>query len=228
MSPDWAPVAERIRAEATDDWDDQVAVDRLTGKGGVFVRGRGRLVGPGTVDVDGRLITARRGVVFATGTVPSLPPVPGLEDVPFWTNREAIEVTELPASLVVLGGGGIGVELAQVFARFGVDVTVLEAAPRLLPGDEPEAGELVQAALVADGVRVRTGARVDKVRPDGAQVVVTVDGQELLADRLLVATGRRVDLDGLGLAALGVDPTSRHVPVDERLRVAEGVWAVAT
>jgi pyruvate/2-oxoglutarate dehydrogenase complex dihydrolipoamide dehydrogenase (E3) component len=226
VAPDWAPVAQRIRAEATDDWNDQVAVDRFIGKGGVFVRGRGRLVGPATVAVDGREITARRGVVLATGTVPSLPPVPGLEDVPFWTNREAVEATELPTSLVVLGGGAIGVELAQVFVRFGVDVTVLEAAARLLPGDEPEASELVQAALVTDGVRVRTGAWVDKVRADGTQVVVSVDNQELLADQLLVATGRRAELDGLGLAAGGVDPASRYVTVDERLRVADGVWAV--
>jgi pyruvate/2-oxoglutarate dehydrogenase complex dihydrolipoamide dehydrogenase (E3) component len=226
VTPDWEPVAQRIRAEATDDWNDQVAVDRFTGKGGLFVRGRGRLLDPATVAVDGREFTARRGVVLATGTTPTAPPVPGLEDVRYWTNREAIETAVLPASLIVLGGGAVGVELAQVFARFGVNVTLLEAAPRLLPGDEPEASELVQDALVADGVRVRTAARVEKVRPDAGRVVLSVEGEELTADRLLVATGRRANLDALGLEALGVDPASRHVPVDERLRVTAGVWAV--
>ncbi len=175
--------------------------------------------------VDGREFTARRAVVLATGTTPSVPPIPGLEDVAYWTNREAIEAAELPESLIVLGGGAIGVELAQVFARFGVQVTVLEAAPRLLPGEEPEASELVQTALAADGVQVRLGVQVDKVRPDGTQIAVTVDGHELLADRLLVAIGRRADLDALGLPAAGVS-ASRYVPVDERLRVTDRIWAV--
>jgi pyruvate/2-oxoglutarate dehydrogenase complex dihydrolipoamide dehydrogenase (E3) component len=226
VAPDWAPVARRIRAEATDDWNDQVAIDRFTSKGGTFVRGRGRLVAPATVAVADRVFTARRGVVLATGTTPALPPVAGLADVPYWTNREAVEVEQLPGSLVVLGGGAIGVELAQVFARFGVEVTVVEAAPRLLASEEPEVGELVREALTGDGVRVLAGALAEKVRTDGDRIVVTLGAEELTADRLLVATGRRADLTGLGLDAAGLDPSARSVEVDDHLRATEGIWAV--
>jgi pyruvate/2-oxoglutarate dehydrogenase complex dihydrolipoamide dehydrogenase (E3) component len=105
VHPDWSPVARRIREEATDDWDDRVAVERFEGKGGRFVRGRGRLTGPGVVKVDGRSFEARKAIVLATGTSPAIPPVPGLSDLPYWTNRDAVEAKELPTYLVVLGGG---------------------------------------------------------------------------------------------------------------------------
>ena len=127
---DWAPVAARIRNEATDDWNDQVAVDRFEGKGGRFVRGHARLTGPKTVAVGDREFEARRAIVLNTGTDPLIPPIPGLAGTPLWTNRDAIQATEAPASLIVLGGGAIGAELAQVFARFGSHVTVVEASGR--------------------------------------------------------------------------------------------------
>jgi pyruvate/2-oxoglutarate dehydrogenase complex dihydrolipoamide dehydrogenase (E3) component len=111
-------VADRIRDEATDDSNDQVAVDRFTAKGGRSVRGSGRLVGSGTVEVDGERLGARRAVVLATGTKPVIPPIAGLSDTPYWTNREAIEAKMLPASLLVLGGGAVGLELAQAFVRW--------------------------------------------------------------------------------------------------------------
>src|SRR5689334_10762054 len=117
-TPDWGPVARRIRDEATDNWNDQVAVDRFTGKGGIFVRGTGRITGPRTVSVGDQTFSASRGIVLGTGTAPLVPPIPGLADTPLWTNREAIEAETLPRSLSVLGGGAIGIELAQVFARF--------------------------------------------------------------------------------------------------------------
>src|SRR6478735_9202205 len=139
VTPDWSVVAKRIREEATDSWDDQVAVDRLTGKGATFVRGTGRIAGPGRVDVDGTAYTATTGVVVNTGTTAAVPPIEGLRDTPYWTNHEVIETMELPASLVVLGGGAIGCELSQVMARFGVDVTIVEAADRILALEEPEA-----------------------------------------------------------------------------------------
>jgi pyruvate/2-oxoglutarate dehydrogenase complex dihydrolipoamide dehydrogenase (E3) component len=226
-TPDWGPVAARIRAEATDNWDDKVAVDRFVGKGGRFVRGVGRIVGPGRVTVHDRIIEASHAIVLATGTRAAIPPIDGLADLPYWTNRDAIAADELPASQIVLGGGAIGVELAQVFARFGVAVTVVEALDRLLPQDEPEAGALLAAVLAGEGVTVHTAARATKVtHTDGVFRLTLEDGRELRAERLLVATGRRADLAGLGLDTVGVDATQRWVPVDDRLRVAPGIWAV--
>jgi pyruvate/2-oxoglutarate dehydrogenase complex dihydrolipoamide dehydrogenase (E3) component len=227
VEPDWSQVAHRIRAEATDDWDDQVAVDRFTGKGGRFIRGRARLVGPGRVDVDGRALHARRAVVLATGTVPTVPPIDGLVDTPYWTNREAVKAATLPASLLVLGGGAIGLELAQVYARFGVEVSVVEAADRLLPAEEPEASSLVEEALADDGITVSTSARVARVSHDGDQFAVhTGNGGPLQAERLLVATGRRIDLRSLGVDTVGIDPAARQLAADEHLRIGERLWAV--
>lgn len=225
VTPDWAQVADRIRQEATDDWDDQVAVDRFTGQGGNFVRGRAQLAGPGRVLVDGRIVEARRGVVLATGTVASVPPVPGLAETPYWTNRQAVEVTTLPDSLMVLGGGAIGLELAQVFARFGVAVTVVEAADRLLAAEEPEAAAIVQEALEADGITVVTSAHVERVTHHG-RFNLHLPDRELTAERLLVATGRRVDLTGLGVDTVGLDPSAGRLTVDDHLRVGEKMWAV--
>jgi len=129
--------------EATDDWDDTVAVERFTGKGGRFVRGRAAVTGSRTVVAGGREFRASRGLVLATGIRPAVPPVDGLTGTPYWTNHEALEAMEAPASFTVAGGGAVGVELAQAFARFGTAVTIVEAADRLLPGEEPEAGELI-------------------------------------------------------------------------------------
>jgi pyruvate/2-oxoglutarate dehydrogenase complex dihydrolipoamide dehydrogenase (E3) component len=227
VTPDWEPVAARIRDEATDDWNDQVAVDRFTGKGGRFVRGRARLAGPGLVDVDGETFEARRGVVLATGTAPAVPPIDGLERTPFWTNRDAAEAKSLPSSLLVLGGGAIGLELAQAFARFGVDVTVVEAMDRLLPADEPEASALVEGALAADGVTVHTSVRASAVRYDGERFTVMVgDGLELTGEKLLVAVGRRAELADLGLDTIGLDPLAHAIKVDAHMRAGDGVWAV--
>ncbi|MER7569100.1 NAD(P)/FAD-dependent oxidoreductase [Streptomyces sp. NPDC097941] len=228
VTPDWSRVAGRIRGEATDDWNDQVAADRLTGKGGRLVRGTGRLAGPRRVTAGGRTFEARRGVVLATGTRPRIPPVPGLETTPYWTNRDAMATKELPASLLVLGGGAIGVELAQVFARFGCVVTVVEGQDRLLSAEEPEAGELAGSVLRADGVTVLTTARARQASHDGTAFTVRLDGvkEPLTAERLLVATGRRADLATLGVDAVGLDPAAAAVDTDGQLRVGEGLWAV--
>jgi pyruvate/2-oxoglutarate dehydrogenase complex dihydrolipoamide dehydrogenase (E3) component len=226
VTPDYAPVAARIRAEATDSWDDTVAVDRFTGKGGTFVRGTGRLAGPGRVRVGDDVITARRGVVLATGTRPAIPPIDGLAATPYWTNRHAIEAETAPESLIVLGGGAIGVELAQAFARFGSRVTVVEAADRLLPLEEPEAGALLADVLTREGLTVRAGAGAKAVRHDDGRFTVTVDGDQFTGERLLVATGRRADLASLGLSTSGRDPPARWLDVDDHQRAGDGVWAV--
>jgi pyruvate/2-oxoglutarate dehydrogenase complex dihydrolipoamide dehydrogenase (E3) component len=226
VDPDWAPVARRIRDEATDTWDDRVAVDRFTGKGGRFVRGTATITGPDEVSVGDQVFTARTGIVIGTGTSPSIPPIPGLAGTPLWTNREAVEVEELPASLAVLGGGAIGAELAQVFARFGVRVTVVEALDRLLAGEEPESSALAAESLRGDGVEVRTGASVSTVDYQDGFTLTVADGATVRADQLLVATGRHVDLASLGVAALGLDPTARAITVDEHMRAGAKVWAI--
>ena len=224
---DWAPVAARIRNDATDDWNDQVAVDRFEGKGGRFVRGHGRLTGPKTVVVGDREFEARRAIVLNTGTSPAIPPIPGLAGTPLWTNREAIEATDVPASLVVLGGGAIGAELAQVFARFGSHVTVVEATPHLLPFEEPDAGALIGDVFAREGIVVRAGVSATAVSHDGSGFSVELgSGDTLHAAPLLVATGRKVDLGAVGLDTIGVDITARAVPVDARMRVAPGIWAI--
>ncbi|MBT2366120.1 NAD(P)/FAD-dependent oxidoreductase [Streptomyces sp. ISL-10] len=224
---DFAPVAARIRDEATDNWNDQVAVDRFTRKGGRFVRGRARLAGPGRVEANGQVFAVRRAVVLATGSRPQIPPVPGLEDVPYWTNRQAVSVKEPPASLLVLGGGAVGVELVQAFARFGTAVTVVEAMERLLPAEEPEVGTLLAVVLAEEGITVRTGARATGVRlVDHAFRLTLESGEEVAGQHLLVATGRRPHLTGLGLETVGLDPDARALAVDGQMRAAQGVWGV--
>jgi len=231
VTPDWSPVATRIRDEATDNWDDTVAVERFTGTGGRFVRGRGRITAPREVTVstsDGeQVFTARRGIVLNTGTDPAVPPVDGLAETPYWTNRDAVAVTEVPESLIVLGGGPVGCELAQVFARFGADVSIVQSAPRLVPADEPEAGALLADAFAADGITVRAGATAAKVTYENGHFAVKLDnGEVLTGQRLLVAAGRRTDLAALGVGAVGLDESARGVSVDERMRAADGLWAI--
>jgi pyruvate/2-oxoglutarate dehydrogenase complex dihydrolipoamide dehydrogenase (E3) component len=229
VRPDWAPVALRIRSEATDSWDDAVAVERFEGKGGRFVRGWARLEGPGRVVVGDRVIEAGRAVVIGIGSRAWAPPVAGLAGTPYWTNREAIETEKVPRSLAVLGGGAIGVELAQVFRRFGSEVTVLEAAPHLVPPEEPEAGLLLAEVFGAEGIDVRTGTSVESVRHDGERFAVELsEGEPVVSERLLVAAGRRVDLATLNVASVGIGGSARALPVDDRLRVVgtERMWAV--
>ena len=225
--PDWAPVAHRIRKEATDNWDDKVAVDRFTSKGGTLFRGHGTITGPGEVTVGGDVLRARRAIIINTGTHPFVPPIDGLAGTPYWTNREAIEATEVPGSLVVLGGGFIGAELSQVFARFGARVTVIEDSGRLLPPEEPEAGALLADVFGREGIDVRTGTTARAVRHDGTAFTLALsDGTEVTGDALLVATARRTDLPGIGAGVVGVDESAHTIPVDDHLRAAPGVWAV--
>jgi len=227
VSPNWATIAERLRNEITGGWDDSGGVARFEGKGGRFVRGHGVISGPRTVAVGDEEFEARRGIVIATGSEPTIPPIPGLADTPYWTTRDAIQAEELPASLIILGGGAVGCELGQVFARFGSDVTIVEAAPRLLPAAEPEASELVASALTADGVTVRTGRLATSAGSTGEQARIELDdGSSVTADRLLVAVGRRVDAATLGVEAAGADVSAGFVTVDEFLRAADGLWAV--
>ena len=227
VAPDWSPVAQRIREQATDTWDDTVAVDRFVGKGGTFVRGRGAIVAPRTVEVNGDTYVASRAVVIATGTLAAVPPIPGLADTPYWTNHQIVESEEVPASIIVLGGGAIGAELAQVMRRFGADVTVLEGEERLLPRNEPEAGDALRQVFEGEGIVVSTGQFTSNVDYDGAKFTMTMaDGGTHVAERLLVAAGRRTFLRELGVEHLGLDPSRPFLDVDDRMRVTDGVWAV--
>src|SRR5262249_16485368 len=175
VDPDWAPVAARIRNEATHTWDDAVAVERFEGKGGRFVRGTGRLAGPGRVRVGDVVFEARRGVVPATGTRPAVPALPGFDGVEYWTNRQAVEAEEAPEWLAVVGGVAVGLELGQVFARFGSRVTVIERARRVLDSEEPDASELVAEVFAKEGVDVRAGVGAHSVARTDTGIEVTLD-----------------------------------------------------
>ena len=227
VRPDWAPVAARIREEATDGWDDSVAVKRFVDKGGRFVRGWGKLDGPSRVVVGDLTFEATRAVVLGVGARSWAPPVPGLAETPYWTNREAIEVEALPDTLAILGGGAIGVELGQVFSRFGVEVTILEAADRLLAPEDPESSELLAMVFEREGIDVRTSASINAVHHDGNRFTIGLEsGAPVVADQLLVAAGRRPDLQALNVGSIGVEEDARAMPVDDHLRVTGGVWAV--
>jgi pyruvate/2-oxoglutarate dehydrogenase complex dihydrolipoamide dehydrogenase (E3) component len=227
ISPSWAPVAKRIRDEATDNWDDKVAADRYTNLGGALFRGHARITAPGEVTVGDDVLRARRAIVIGIGTAPAIPPIAGLAGTPYWTNHQAIETDDVPRSLLILGGGAIGAELAQVFARFGSSVTVIEAMQRLLPPEEPESGDLLEKVFRAEDITVSTGIAAESVSHDGGEFTVTLSsGRQFRGDRLLVATGRKTDLASLGVGAIGLDEQARSIPVDTRMQAAPGVWAL--
>ena len=226
VHPDWTPVADRIRDEATDDWDDTVAVKRLEDAGVTFARGAGRLVGHRQVEVGDTTYVARRGVVLNPGTDPVVPPIEGLADTPYWTNRDVVQLRELPGSLLVIGGGAIGVELSQALHAFGVDVTILELAPRLLPPEEPESAAALEKALTAAGIRVLTGVSIESVAYADGGFTIDLGDVSVTGDKLLVATGRKPKFAELGLDTVGLDPEARSLETDERMRVKDGLWAI--
>jgi pyruvate/2-oxoglutarate dehydrogenase complex dihydrolipoamide dehydrogenase (E3) component len=226
VTPDWSFVAKRIREEATDDWNDQVAVDRFVKKGGRFMRGTARFEAPGKLSVDGTTVEASK-IAINAGTVPAIPPIPGLADVHYWTNHHAIETEDLPRTLTILGGGAIGLELGQMFGRFNVKVTVIEAGERILALEEPESSTLLTEVFEREGIVVRTGVAAERVSMDGEDIALTLsDGSTVKGERLLVAAGRRAPLKELNVSAIGIPEDARALPVDEHGRVTDGVWAL--
>jgi pyruvate/2-oxoglutarate dehydrogenase complex dihydrolipoamide dehydrogenase (E3) component len=200
-------------------WADEAGITVL--------RGAGRLDGPGRVVVGGHAYTAA-DVVLATGSDPVIPPIPGLRELDgLWTNREATAMTEVPDRLLVLGGGAVGVELAQAVRRLGGEVALVEGMDRVL-AREPEAlGRAVGEALGAEGVALHLGRHVAAARRDGEDyILVLEDGRELRGDRLLVATGRRPRVQDIGLESVGLSPDRRGIGVDERMRAADRLWAI--
>jgi dihydrolipoamide dehydrogenase len=192
-----------------------------------LIRGNGRLAGPGAVEVDGARHTADH-VVLATGADPFMPPVPGLRELDgVWGSREATSMKAVPRRLVILGGGPVGVELAQAVNRLGGEAAIVDTSAHLLGGEPAPLGEALGESLRREGIELFLSAQASGARRDGdAYVLELDDGRELAGDRLLVATGRRARVEGIGLETVGVEPDSRGVPVDEHLRVADNLWAV--
>src|SRR6185312_11378289 len=208
-------------------YDDAGQAAWARGAGIEVVRGRGALAGRGTVVVEGTSYTAEH-IVVATGSDPAIPPVPGLRDLPgLWTDREVTGLTEVPARLLVLGGGPIGVEMAQAITRLGASVTVVERSDHLLPREPRALGDGVAAALRGDGVVLRLGSAPTAALKDGVEYVLEfADGSQARGDRLLVATGRRPRVEGIGLETVGVTADPRGIAVDARMAAGPGLWAI--
>jgi dihydrolipoamide dehydrogenase len=201
---------------------------RWLAKNGIdLVRGTGRLAGPGVVEVDGVAHTARH-VVLANGADAFIPPVPGLRELEgIWTNREVTGMKAVPKRLLVIGGGPVGVEMAQAVRRLGGEVVVVEGGGHVLPREPAPLGDALGEVLHRDGIELRTNTTTKAARRDGDDYVLELDdGSELRGDRVLVATGRRPRVQEIGLETIGVEPNPRGVPVDASLRVTEGVWAI--
>jgi pyruvate/2-oxoglutarate dehydrogenase complex dihydrolipoamide dehydrogenase (E3) component len=207
--------------------DDRDQVKGYQKTGATVVKGAARVTGPGTVDVDGQTLTAEH-LVIATGSDPVVPPIAGLDAVPVWTNREATTLSDIPRRVVMIGGSAVGVELGLVLRRYGAQVTILETAPRLLSREDPRPGELTEAYLAGEGIDVRTGATAARVRRDGEDTVVEVDGgDEVRCDVIVVGTGRTPRTGDLGLDTLGIELGGRgELVVDERCRAGDGVWGL--
>ncbi|MDL5154423.1 dihydrolipoyl dehydrogenase family protein [Actinomycetospora termitidis] len=226
---DVAKVLERRDQFAAE--DDSSQADWLSGAGITLLRGRGRLTGERAVEVthdDGTTtsVTAR-AVVVATGSVPTYPPIDGIADVGAWTNRDATQVKDVPSSLLILGGGVVGVEMATAYQRLGAQVTLVQHGERLVPGVEPEAARRLQASLEADGVDVRLGTSMTAVRrSDGAVTATLDDGSEVTGDELLVAAGRKPATSDIGLETVGLEP-GKPLPADDTTTVlADWLYAV--
>jgi pyruvate/2-oxoglutarate dehydrogenase complex dihydrolipoamide dehydrogenase (E3) component len=208
----------------TSDWDDAGQLHYLQEWNCRLVRGEARVARPGIVDVEGQELLYDR-LVLATGSRPAIPPVDGLDSVEFWTNREATRTHKVPSSLAVMGGGPVGAELAQFFSRMGSQVTIVEHGEHLLGRVHPDAGDLLAELFREEGIDVRVGVGIDRAEP-GVKLFLS-DGSTLEAERLLVATGRRPNVERLGLDELGVEISQRGIEVDERLRTtADNVWAI--
>lgn len=219
------------RDEASDHRDDSGNVEDLRRSGAVLYRGRGRISGPGRLTVSGAggtVVIGWRDLVISTGSRPVMPPVDGLDQVPTWTSDEALSSPDRPGRLAVLGGGPVGCELAQIYADFDVAVTLIESSDRLLAKEEPAASRTIAEALTGDGVDVRTGVRLESCRavPGGAELRMS-GGDRIVVDRVLVAAGRRPNVEDIGLETIGVEPGRQGIEVDDRCRVigAPRVWA---
>jgi pyruvate/2-oxoglutarate dehydrogenase complex dihydrolipoamide dehydrogenase (E3) component len=225
---DWPAVVD-YRDYMNSGLDDSAKAAAAEKAGIAVLRGRGLIEAPGRVSVGGQDFAAEN-IVIATGTTPAIPDLPGLADTDYWTNREATSLREVPTSAIVLGGGPVGIELAQMLRRFGSQVTLVHAEGRLLEREHHSIGELLAELLGAEGIAVRTSTQAESIapKPGGSDRVSLVlrGGEEIAAERLVIATGRSPRLQDLGLEEAGVKCGERGIEVDEHCRAAEGIWAI--
>ncbi len=222
---DWPQVA-KYRDFMIRELDDTNQETGYRDQGVEVHRGEARITGPGRVAIAGAVLETDR-IVIATGSDARIPAIDGRAQTGYWTNRDATTVKELPASIVILGGGPVGIELGQFFARFGTRVTLVQSAERLIDREDPAVSALIADALRQDGINLRTGVHATSARrEDGERVLALDDGTEARGQELLIATGRSPRVENLGLETVGIDPNPRGIRVDERCRAGEGVWAV--
>jgi pyruvate/2-oxoglutarate dehydrogenase complex dihydrolipoamide dehydrogenase (E3) component len=227
MTPalEWPPLS-TYRDYMVSNHDDSKKVARYEERGITVLKEHARIVGPGRVEADSRVLEGD-SIIVATGAEAIVPPIPGLAESGYWTNREATELTEIPESAVVVGGGAVGIELAQFLARFGSQVTLVQGADRLADREAAEIGDALAEILQEDGVELRLGVQARSVRLEGERRIVSLDDEtEATGEVLIIATGRRPRTADLGLETVGIEPTRRGIEVDERCRAGEGVWAI--
>ena len=222
---DWPQVA-AYRDYMIRGLDDAAQVKAYRDDGVDVFKGEARIDGPGHIAVDGQVLVSER-IIVATGSDARIPPIDGLVQAGYWTNREATTLTDIPQSVVILGGGPVGVELGQFMRRFGARVTIVDHGDRLISREDPVVGELIATALRDEGIELRLGSKAVSVqRRDGERVVALDDGEQVSARELLVATGRAPRVHDIGLESIGITPDPAGLQVDERCRAAEGVWAI--
>jgi pyruvate/2-oxoglutarate dehydrogenase complex dihydrolipoamide dehydrogenase (E3) component len=219
----WREVAE-YRDYMVRHLDDSNQVAGYERDGVSVYKSEARFTAPGRVEVDGAQLESQR-IIVATGSDPAVPDIPGLQEAGYWTNREATNLQDIPESVVVLGGGPVGIELGQFLRRFGAEVTIVQRPDRLLPREDPAVAELIEERLREEGIDVRLGSSAVAVeRQDARRLVKLADGSVAAGNELLVATGRRPRVHGLD--PLGVEVGAKGVAIDERCRAGDGVWAI--
>jgi pyruvate/2-oxoglutarate dehydrogenase complex dihydrolipoamide dehydrogenase (E3) component len=204
--------------------DDASQVEWVEGLGTRVVKGTAHVLEPGRVEVDGTELEYDE-LMVATGSLPAMPPIEGLEDAEPWTSREATSASAVPESLIIVGAGAVGCELAQFYARIGSRVTLVQSGDYILPRVDRDAGDLLAGILTEEGVNIRLNARASRVERSNGAIILHLGEEELEASNILVATGRRPNAEGLGLEALGVVVGKLGVEVDDRLSAGEHVWA---
>ena len=209
------------------DYEDGSQVKWLEDSGIDLVRGDGRLAGKGTVEVDGSSYAARH-VVLSTGSAPQFPPIPGLDELEgVWTNREVTSIKEVPERLLVIGGGPVGVEMAQAISRLGASVALVEGDDQLLPREPAALGQALGEVFESEGIELHLGRHASAARRHGDGYALDFpDGSELRGDKLLVATGRAPRTADIGLETVGIEPDKKGVQVDERMSAGDGLWAI--